>query len=361
MKKVILIFVFLNTLIVFSQTPINDPHWQLIWEDQFNFLDNNSWVVKNNFDHYSAENGGFGELQVYTNRPENVFIQNGILHLIARKETYSCPQWALNNWGCSRQANIGQPYQYTSGMIELNKTNNIVKYGYIEAKIKCPIAPGFWPAFWLYTESGNNGIGTERQEIDIFEMVPGRLENCVYLSSQQYFHNQFTSTSNLHYSLNSNDPFCTSNFRVLSVNDYTSWHTYGLDWSPSKISFYIDGDMVRVEDNLGMHDPTAIIINFALNPQLPLLSSSSFPAEVLVDYVKNYRLKACNGSVNNCHYDFSTHTNDVKNSFVIGGTNCQTIVPNIQPYFIRAGDIVINGDFEVPLGSEIYFESNACY
>ena len=36
MKNIILITIFFSKyLLIFGQTPINDPHWQLIWEDQF--------------------------------------------------------------------------------------------------------------------------------------------------------------------------------------------------------------------------------------------------------------------------------------------------------------------------------------
>ena len=55
MKKVIII---LNLLMLFfldiSQTPENDPHWQLVWVDNFNFLNTDIWLVKNHFDHYSG-------------------------------------------------------------------------------------------------------------------------------------------------------------------------------------------------------------------------------------------------------------------------------------------------------------------
>ncbi len=34
----------------FSQTVLNDPHWNLLWEDNFNYLDFSTWMVRNNFD-----------------------------------------------------------------------------------------------------------------------------------------------------------------------------------------------------------------------------------------------------------------------------------------------------------------------
>ena len=75
MKYTILIIVFLNTLILFGQTPSNDPHWQLVWGDDFDTLNSNKWKVANHFDHYASEP------QVYTNRLDNVFTSNGKLTL----------------------------------------------------------------------------------------------------------------------------------------------------------------------------------------------------------------------------------------------------------------------------------------
>jgi|GEM_PF-4736944 len=122
----------------FGQTPANDPHWQLVWEDNFNTLNTNIWLVANNFDHYSGTPNGYGEPQVYTNRPSNVSIDNGNLVLKAIKENYSCPNINLNEWGCSYQNTYGVPYQYTSGWVE-SKVPYRPKFGYVETRINCPM------------------------------------------------------------------------------------------------------------------------------------------------------------------------------------------------------------------------------
>ncbi len=91
----------LNSFLLFGQTPANDPHWELVWQDNFNTLDTNIWKVQNNFDHYEERN-------VFID--DNVYVQNGSLVTEIKNETYSCPTSALDTLGCSRQANTGQPY-----------------------------------------------------------------------------------------------------------------------------------------------------------------------------------------------------------------------------------------------------------
>ena len=60
---------FINSFIVwyfdFGQTPVDDPHLELVWEDHFNNINPNIWLVQNNVDHYGQE------VQVYTDRLNN--------------------------------------------------------------------------------------------------------------------------------------------------------------------------------------------------------------------------------------------------------------------------------------------------
>jgi len=66
-----------------------DPGWKLIWSDEFNgsSIDLTKWEHEVN-----AWGGGNNELQYYTARPENSYIENGRLVIKARKESYSGPE-----------------------------------------------------------------------------------------------------------------------------------------------------------------------------------------------------------------------------------------------------------------------------
>ncbi len=78
MMSVIIVLLSITSNNCFGQTILNDPHWELVWEDNFDYLDLSTWKVANNFDHY-------GEQQVYTNRSNNVFVSNGNLVLKVQK------------------------------------------------------------------------------------------------------------------------------------------------------------------------------------------------------------------------------------------------------------------------------------
>jgi len=44
MKKTILLIPLLSCFLIFGQTPSNDPHWRLVWEDNFNSFDASKWL-----------------------------------------------------------------------------------------------------------------------------------------------------------------------------------------------------------------------------------------------------------------------------------------------------------------------------
>src|SRR3974390_3873215 len=58
--------------------------WKLFWSDEFNgsSIDTNYWKFE------SGNDRGWGrhELEYYTGRPENAYVSNGLLHIVARKE-----------------------------------------------------------------------------------------------------------------------------------------------------------------------------------------------------------------------------------------------------------------------------------
>ncbi len=326
----------------FGQTPSNDPHWQLLWQDDFDSLNTEIWEIKNHNDHNSPTNC-CGELQIYTNRTDNVFINGGNLVLRAKNETYSCDSSSINQWECVRQYVTGQPYNYTSGWVE-TKNPYQVHYGFLEARIKLPYGNGFWPAFWTWT--GNPSY----QEIDIFEMVPGDEEYCHRNNSQKFIHTNNTTSSNVHtaapcsicgYTNCDQNPLCNCDdpyaaYSVSQINDYTQWHTYGIEWSPSRIIWYLDNYPVRYYHNAGITAPTNIILNFAIKG-----TGGSLPADILISSIKFYQLdKDCDDYINSTNYDFSTYNYFIKNFIKIGQGGGNNSISAGQNVILRASQYI---------------------
>ncbi len=330
MKQIyFIIFLFISIYSCFGQTVLNDPHWELVWEDHFNSLNSSTWRVANDFDHY-------GEPQVYTNRNNNVYISNGNLVLKMNKETYQCTN--LQGWACNKEW-----YSYTSGCVETQSAKN-VQYGLIQASIKLPYGYGFWPAFWTFI--GEGVTGTNAAEIDIFEMNGHLPSNII--------------TTNIHTNYG-NEP---NNYQEYNMGNYAyAYHNYAVAWSPKKIVWYVDGNPIRISTNHGIIDPVRIILNFAIEPWALPNSSTPFPSEMLIDFVKVHKLKNdCNNNISNCSFNFNSIDHRVKRDIKIGGTGCSNSVPSGKNVYLRAtNSFRIEGSFTIPIGSTFFVDVNPCH
>jgi beta-glucanase (GH16 family) len=330
------IFVFLLvTSLVRAQIPQNDAHWELAWQDSFSTFNSNIWL-KVDWAIHGAEP------QLYL--ANNVSVNNGNLILELKNNSVYCPNNPPTVWGACAPCSTGN-YNYTSGWVETKQTYSS-KFGYLEARIKLPFGNGYFPAFWTFIAPNSNGQNAA--EIDIFEMTGGSIPNPNTLTTN--YHTQYPSP----------------NVALKSIPigfDYQDWHTYSVEWSPNKVIWYVDGYPIRVTANTGIIDPVRIILNLAVEPNFfPVIPQSS-PAKMLVDFVRYYKLKyECNTTVSACNYDFSSYNNRVKKKITIGNGLCPNIIDAGENVYLRASEeVVINGDFTMSIGSELYIDVNACY
>jgi beta-glucanase (GH16 family) len=334
MKKLIFIPLVLYGILVFGQTPSNDPHWQLSWEDNFGFFDSNKWLKVDWAKHGSSNR------QLYLSN--NVYTAGGNLVITTYNNPTYCPPNPATVWGACEPCD-NKVYDYTAGWTETKEAYN-TQYGYLEARIKFPYGVGLWPAFWTFVGSGVSN-STNYAEIDIAEML-GDLGSG-------------TMTTNVHYSYA--PPINEGGLEISPPNyNWEDWHVYGVRWSPSKIVWYLDNQIIRTLNNHAVVDPIRIILGIGLRPDnvIPdaVLSGMPFPYAMLVDYVRVYELKQdCNTVLNACNYDFSNHDNQVKKWINISnGGGCSNTLSLGDDVFLRATDaIYINGDFTVPVGADL--------
>lgn len=231
------------------------------------------------YDEGTGFNGwGNNELQYYTDRPENVTVQNGVLIITAQKEQYN---------GSS----------FTSARLS-TKDLFEQKYGRFEARIRMPGGGGLWPAFWLLGANCEDIGWPLCGEIDIAEyrrqeptVVSGTVHGPGY-SGLTVPQGQITKSYDL-------------------VNDRfdTGFHIFGIEWGPEYINYYVDDvlynqitpeDLIVTPDNgtgeLGewvFNKPFYIIINLAVGGNFPGNpdNDTTFPQSMLVDYVRVYKNK----------------------------------------------------------------------
>ena len=241
------------------------PQWNIVWDDEFNgiLINSSKWTFE------TGNNGGWGnnELQDYTSNPQNAYVRNGVLHIVALQQT------------------IGS-YSFTSARMKTQGLYNTPVYGRFEWRAKLPAGVGMWPALWLlgsnYPSVGWPACG----EIDVVE------NNGAQTGWVQ---------GSLHYS--SGNP--TGKYYFLSPDSVTNWHTYDLIWSPGSIQWSVDGNGYEVQAvGAPFNAPFFFIMNLAVGGDYvgePSSNSNSvsnieagtvFPQEMQVDYVRVYEQTA---------------------------------------------------------------------
>ncbi|MDE1917062.1 MAG: family 16 glycosylhydrolase [Sphingomonadales bacterium] len=199
-------------------------------------------------------------------------IDNGILTITAAPTPTQDLQY-LGNLG------------YTSGLLT-TRTSFAQEYGYFEVKAKLPSGQGFWPAFWLLPADGS-----WPPELDVFEQLGGD-PSTIYMTTHAV-----TATSS-----NAADQ------ARLNI-DTTQWHTYGVNWGPSTITYYVDGQAVaEMPTPDTMKKEMYMLINMAVGgwAGTPVAGST---AQMQVDYVKAYSTAdTVSTTINGVHTAYSAGT-----------------------------------------------------
>lgn len=236
-----------------------------------------AWWPNRWFADQCSSGAGDPELQWYTRLPENVSVSGGMLHLTARRETYSCGEWA-DRFPATRQFTSG--WVQTGGSADRNGVNAPVGFSctvgcYVEASVKMPEGALTFPAMWMLPveDSGRSRSYPTRPEIDVVEF---------YDRWDSWEHHLHTTCSGSPRSFGETfaGPDSTGGF-----------HTVGMWWrSPSRLEFYVDGRPAWTYTGCGIPGAGVqmyLILNHAVghaapNPQ----PSEPFPKTMLVDYVR---------------------------------------------------------------------------
>ena len=262
-----------------SFTP-NIPSGTLVWSDEFNNTSGANAQPDPKVWTYDTGAGGWGnsELETYcgwnssvspcnSSSPNAYVGTDGYLHIVAQQPS---------------------PGVYTSARL---KTQGLfsLQYGRIEVRAQVPEEQGLWPAIWLL---GNN-ISTVNWpacgEMDVLERVnaaatPDWNEGSIHGTG-------FTGTN------------LGTVYNFSSGQTAAGWHTYGMIWNKGSVSYYVDdpatpyvtytaSSLAGLSGAVWPFDAGGnfILINLAVGGTWPGSpdASTTFPAQMLVDYVRIY-------------------------------------------------------------------------
>lgn len=236
--------------------------WRKVWQDGFDGpgLDLSKWSADYPW-------GGVLDHQAFM-APEQVGIGDGKLTLTAvRKHHPDAPPFFIND---------GEklPLDFTSGAVH-TKGKFSTNGGYVEARIRVPATVGTWPAFWMLPADGG-----WPPEIDIMELPVAR--------SADVRRTHFT----YHYGADAANEQSIGG-QWVGPNFSSGYHTFGMTWSRTSASWYVDDQLVRRISNPAFaqaQEKMYILLNLGVGgwPGTPP-ADAVFPATMRVDWVRVYR------------------------------------------------------------------------
>lgn len=234
----------------------------ITWGDEFNYMgapDPNKWKM-------STGNGYYGwgnhELQYYTDRSENVKVEDGKLKIIALNESYN-------------------GFDYTSGKIVSNKKQ---RYGRYIFKAKMPLGAGLWPAIF--------GFGERHKDYDLKTWPNCGEFDVVEIKGQK--------DREVNYNVHSAKASGVSNMVTLPTPvTLNQFNEYRIDWTPDYIKWYFNGTLMRTFTKNGNgYDGWPFNDYFDLNICLSVggafvgnnINQVAMPAIMEIEYVRYYSL-----------------------------------------------------------------------
>lgn len=235
---------------------------QLVMQDEFDVdgaPDSDLW----SYDIGTGNNGwGNNELQYYSDRPENIVVEDGMLKITALNESFM---------GSS----------YTSARIKTQGKYEQT-YGRFEARMKLPWGQGLWPAFWM--------LGANIDEVS--------WPNCGEIDIMEYRGQEPTiNSASVHGPGYSGGEAITKRYDLGNDRFDTSFHVFGIEWGPEYINYYVDDVLfhqITPEDATGawvFDKPFFLLLNMAVGGSFVGSPNADtvFPQTLYVDYIRVYQ------------------------------------------------------------------------
>ncbi len=315
----------------------------LVWSDEF---DTNGAINSAKWHHQTQIPAGGswynGEVQHYTNLLSNSFVENGVLKIVAKKETFT---------------DQGVTKQYTSARLN---SKFAFTYGRVDIRAKIPTNQGTWPALWLLgkniTEPGGYFAATHGTtpwpacgEIDIMEHGITPSQPAGFIQSAIHTPSSFGATVN--------------HGGTIANNLGTDFHVYSMNWSPNQITFLLDGvafytynPPVKNAATWPFDADQYLLLNIAMGGVAGSIPGNFTQATMEIDYVRVYQnttpdteapfnFTATLGAVTSSTVQLLVNAQDNSGSVIynvaygnqnvqvagLSGTEKSIIIPNLAP------------------------------
>ena len=268
-----------------STTPVETYVFnnELTWSDEFD-VDGSISLDKWNTETVAPNNGSWwnGELQYYTDKENNIKIEDGLLKITAMYESFNGKNYT------SARINTQDKYEFT--------------YGRVELRAKLPNWEGMWPAFWLLGANYDVIDWPYCGELDILEHGdyikdstiddPGLISSAVHYGPLDH-KSQYENIPNTFFMATGQENFVRA--EKIIDNPFDQFHTYAIQWAPNKIQFFIDEEMYFEFPLQAQHSPFDkpffLILNLAVGGHWTdgYVAPGFDQATYEIDYVRVYQ------------------------------------------------------------------------
>jgi beta-glucanase (GH16 family) len=268
-------FLFLISQFCFAQVDV--VYKDLVWSDEFS---TNGAVNSSNWHHQtqfiSGTSWANSEVQHYTNKLSNSFVDTGNLNIVAIKESFR---------------DQGVTKEYTSARLN---SKFAFKYGRVDIRAKIPKDVGTWPALWMlgkniiepggfWSASSGTHPWPSCGEMDILEHGITRSKPDNYIQSAMHTPSSFGSTVDI-------------GGVIVGDNIAENYHIYSMNWSPNQISFLLDGVVFytynpsnKNANNWPFDKEQYILLNIAMGGVAGAIDPNFSQTAMIIDYVRVYQ------------------------------------------------------------------------
>ncbi len=240
--------------------------WILAWAEEFNYPgctqaspcppDQTLWFYEEGF----LRNN---EIQYYTDRLENVRVEDGNLVLEARNDNYQGN--AVTSGSIMTMNDIDYTY------------SKLFSYGRLEVRAKLPTGKGTWPAIW---QTGKDYDWPECGEIDLMENYGGI--------------GPYTIHQSVHTAYKYGNTDQTSAVDISAP--WQNYHVYAIERYPDRIDFFIDDTKTWTfykdgnPGNWPFDEAFDIKLNLAFGGNYNPVDYRVLPQKYFVDYVRYFQI-----------------------------------------------------------------------
>ncbi len=245
----------------------------LVWADEFN---SDGPVCSENWHHQTKLPAGDswynGELQHYTNRTDNSYIEDGYLKIVAKRESFT---------------DQGVPKNFTSARLN---SKIAFTYGRVDVRAKLPSGDGTWPAIWTLGRNINETGGYWQDEYGTVNWPA-----CGEIDIMEHWgNNPNVIHGSLHTPSSSGATINTKTTVISNVSD--NFYVYSIIWTEDYIQFLVDdvayytyNPTSKNASTWPFDEPQYLLLNIAMGGIGGTIDAGFNESTMEIDYVRVYQ------------------------------------------------------------------------